>query len=87
MGLLDFLFFSAVMNSSNNRKSTSSSHNSNYGSSSYESGYEDGYEDSCYDHDCGDSEEHDDYYCNSCDHEDYSYGGDSCDCDCDGGDW
>ena len=55
MGLLDFLFFSCVMN---NRRSTSSNHSSNYKSSSYDARYEEGYDDSCYDH--GD---HDDCDC------------------------
>ena len=80
MGLLDFLFFSSVMNNSSNRKSSSSSNSSHYSSPSYDVGYEDGYEDSCMDHDCGSYESSCDCDCES---HDYDYG---CDCDCEGGD-
>ena len=87
MGLLDFLFGAAIMNSASNHHKNNRSQSSGY-NNSYERGYEDGYEDGCYDHDCEDSAEHDDYYSDSCEHDDYSYGGDDCDCGCDDcGDW
>ena len=72
MGLLDFLFFSCVMN---NRRSTSSNHSSNYKSSSYDARYEEGYDDSCYDYGC-----HDNYDC----HDTFDCGGydDDCENDC-----
>lgn len=75
MGLLDFLFFSSVMNNSSNRKSSSSSNSSHYNSSSYDAGYEEGYDDSCYDHRI-----HDDYDY----HDTYNYSGydDDCEIDC-----
>ena len=81
MGLLDFLFFSSVMNNSSNRRSSSLNHSSNYRSTSHDAGCEEGYEDSCMDHDCDTYENN--YDCN-CESHDYDYG---CNCDCDGGDW
>lgn len=78
MGLLDFLFGAAIMNSTSNHRDNNRSHSSGY-NNSYERGYEEGYDDCCYDHDPVDSAEHDDY----------SYGGGDYDCGCDdcGGDW
>ena len=81
MGLLDFLYAGAVINSVKNARHNDSQQTLHGRVSDYDYGYEDGYEDSCMDHDCdsfGSS-------CNcDCESHDYDYG---CECDCDGGDW
>ena len=76
MGLLDFLFAGAVINSV--KKARHNSSHPTYGrATGYDRGYEDGYDDSCYDHGY-----HDDYDC----HDTYDCG--VCDTDCDDdGDW
>ena len=71
MGLLDFLFAGAVINSV--KKARHNSSQPTYGrATDYDRGYEDGYDDSCYDHGY-----HDDYDC----HDTYDCG--VCDTDCD----
>ena len=80
MGLLDFLFAGAVINSV--KKARHSSSQSMHGHvSDYDHGYEEGCDDSCYDHGY-----HDDYDC----HDTYDCGGYDNDCenDCENdGDW
>lgn len=79
MGLLDFLFAGAIINSVKNVKraghnSSQPSHGRTY---DYDHGCEEGYDDSCYDHGY-----HDDYDC----HDTYDCGGYDNDCENDG-DW
>lgn len=78
MGLLDFLFAGAVLNSVKKARHNSSqpSHGRTY---DYDHGYEEGYDDSCYDHGY-----HDDYDCH--DHDNYDCDGYDNDCENDG-DW
>lgn len=87
MGLLDFLFGAAILNSLANHRKNNINRIYDY-SNSYERDYKDGYEDWYFDHDSCDSAEHEDYYCDLCDHNDKSYGSGDCDCGCDdsGGD-
>ena len=80
MGLLDFLFAGAVINSVKNVKKAryNSSQPTTHGHvSDYDHGYEEGYDDSCYDHGY-----HDDYDC----HDTYDCGGYDNDCENEG-DW
>ena len=80
MGLLDFLFAGAVINSVKNVKKArynSSQHTTHGHVADYDHGYEEGYDDSCYDHGY-----HDDYDC----HDTYDCGGYDNDCENDG-DW
>ena len=76
MGLLDFLFAGAIINSNKNVKkaghnSSQPSHGRTY---DYDHGYEEGYDDSCYDHGY-----HDDYDCH--DHDTYNCDGYDNDCE------
>ncbi len=66
MGLLDFLFLGALLNSGRNKRQSNNNH-SNFSSDSYNRGYEDGYDDCCMDHN--------DFSCQ----DEYGYH-DDCDC-------
>ena len=78
MGLLDFLFAGAVINSV--KKARHNSSQPTHGrATDYDHGYEEGYDDSCYDHGY-----HDDYDCH--DHDTYNCDGYDNDCENDG-DW
>ena len=75
MGLLDFLFASAVFNSVKKARHNDSQQTLHGRVSDYDHGYEDGYDDSCYDHGY-----HDNYDC----HDTFDCGGydDDCENDC-----
>ena len=89
MGLLDFLFAGAVINSV--KKARHNSSQPSHGRvSDYDHGYEEGYDDGCYNHGFNDDCDcHDTYDCggyhDDCDcHDTYDCGGydDDCDNDC-----
>ena len=74
MGLLDFLFASAVFNSVKKARHNDSQQTLHGRVSDYDHGYEDGYDDSCYEHgyhedcDCHDTYDcggYDDYCCDT----------------------
>ena len=75
MGLLDFLFAGAVINSVKKARHNDSQQTLHGRVSDYDHGYEDGYDDSCYDHGY-----HNNYDC----HDTYDCGGydDDCENDC-----
>ena len=90
MGLLDFLFASAVFNSVKKARHNDSQHTLHGRVSDYDHGYEEGYDDGCYNHGFNDDCDcHDTYDCggyhDDCDcHDTYDCGGydDDCDNDC-----
>ena len=64
MGLLDFLFAGAVINSVKKARNNDSQQTLHGRVSDYDHGYEDGYDDSCHDHGYHDNYDcHDTYYC------------------------
>ena len=90
MGLLDFLFAGAVINSVKKARNNDSQQTLHGRVSDYDHGYEEGYDDGCYNHGFNDDCDcHDTYDCggyhDDCDcHDTYDCGGydDDCDNDC-----